>query len=364
MPSHPAGWETRENPTRLKNLLREAHVRLVAAGVKAGEAQERLAPAARLVADDDFWRHGGHGLAIYIGARDMHVYRVPLELPEMVVVGEQFHLKPLVGLAVGGGRFYILALSQDAVRMFAASRFHIEPVDLPGAPRNFGELERFIVAERSMQLHSGTHDQHPGKGRRSVIFHGQGGGNDETLEKRRLVDYCNMVDGAVRKLLATQDAPLVLAAPEPLAGLYRHANCYPYLQKQVVHGNQKAADIRTLHEQALEVVKDILDEGLRLALMRFERSAGTKLTSVSLPDILQAARAGRVDSLLVAVDEEKWGRFEPAEGVVDIHAARQNGDEELVNLAIAVTYAQAGSVHPLEKSEMPGGNPVAAMLRW
>jgi len=43
-------------------------------------------------------------------------YRLPIEFQELVVVSDQFHLKPLLYLINNDGRFYLLALSQNDVR--------------------------------------------------------------------------------------------------------------------------------------------------------------------------------------------------------------------------------------------------------
>ena len=51
----------------------------------------------------------------------MQVYRLTLEFESLVVVGDRFHLKPLLSLFFGDRYFYLLALSQNQVRFFQAT---------------------------------------------------------------------------------------------------------------------------------------------------------------------------------------------------------------------------------------------------
>jgi hypothetical protein len=44
-------------------------------------------------------------------------YRLPFPFQEFVVVTERFHVKPLLPLLSGDGQFYLLALSQNGVRV-------------------------------------------------------------------------------------------------------------------------------------------------------------------------------------------------------------------------------------------------------
>jgi hypothetical protein len=55
MPMHRAGVETKQNPTRCKNLLRQVEERLYASGARAAEVEAFLEPVQRLVTQYTFW---------------------------------------------------------------------------------------------------------------------------------------------------------------------------------------------------------------------------------------------------------------------------------------------------------------------
>jgi hypothetical protein len=134
MPTHRGGPDVQQDPIRLRNLLRDAEDQLLAQELRQPDVDALLAPARRLLDEPGFWHEQSDGLAVFVGASSFHHFSVPLDLSELVIVGEAFYLKPLLPLLTGDGRFYVLALSQNAVRLLQGTRHSVELIDLPGVP--------------------------------------------------------------------------------------------------------------------------------------------------------------------------------------------------------------------------------------
>ena len=117
MPTHRGGEGTREDPIRFQNLLRLAEERLVEKGMRTVDARSLLGPARSLEGYSPFWRHLNDGLAMYLAQGVFRYYALPIPLAEQLVVAEHFYIKPLLPLLSGDGRFYVLALSQNQVRL-------------------------------------------------------------------------------------------------------------------------------------------------------------------------------------------------------------------------------------------------------
>jgi hypothetical protein len=49
---------------------------------------------------------------------------------------------------------------------------------------------------------------------------------------------------------------------------------------------------------------------------------------------------------------------------VEIHSERQPGDEDLLNVAAIHAMFNGAKVYAVESDEMPGGGPLAAVLRY
>lgn len=79
-----------------------------------------------------------------------------MTLPTLAVATDRFHLKPLLQLLSGDGQFYILALSQNQVRLFQGNRYHVSGVELTDLPTSMAEALQLDNPQQNLQFHTGT----------------------------------------------------------------------------------------------------------------------------------------------------------------------------------------------------------------
>ena len=363
LPTHPAGMETRQDPVRLRNLLRQAAQQLIGAGTQPAQARDILAPAVALLDDASCWEHQRSGLAIFCAERVFHRYRVPLSLDEQVVVAHVFHITPLLPLLSGDGRFYVLALSSNDVRLWAATRQRMSEVPLPeGTPRSQAEALQYDDRERESQFHT----QAPRQGqRRSAVFFGHGGVSDE--QKTDPLRYFQLVDKGLQQLLHGQHAPLVVAAVDYLHPIFRAACTYPHLVEEGLVGSPDRVQQDELHDQAWRLVEPGFQAARHAALAQYGGLVGTGRTSTDLAEVLRAAAGGRVEILLVPTGVQRWGTYDSAAGMIELRDRVQPGDQDLLNLAAIQALAHGGEVYaiqPGEVPEVPDDVSLAAVLRY
>jgi len=363
VPSHSRGPATQEDPIRIKNLLARAQEQLVQTGVRPCAARDRLAEVSNLIGTKNFRWPRSDGLGVFLGNAAPIVLRLPVAPPEVVTVCDTYYIKPLLGTWRQDERFYLLELSQNVVRLLRASRYEVEPVELPKAPKDFAEFLQFDEFERHVEFHTGSAAHQPGRNR-PAVYHGQGGGSDEAPEKRQLMDYCRRIDAEVVKVLQGERAPLLLAAAEPLQGVYRQVSSYPQLDTRRVAGNPDEARTEELHRQAVELLEDDFAQPIRAAADRYGQAEHLGLVEHDLEGILKAASAHAIDVLLVSAGEQCWGRFHPEQGRLERHDVQQAGDEDLLNLAAVLAYRGGAAVHAVEREKVPGNAPAAATLRF
>ncbi|MBD0361532.1 MAG: hypothetical protein ICV55_01900, partial [Coleofasciculus sp. C3-bin4] len=131
------GAEIQQNPIRFKNLIREAESSLEENGLSNKEVSEILQPIQEVVdSDDNFWQQQNDGLAIFLTSGVCHYYSVPLNFDELVVVTDHFHLKPLLPVLTGDGRYYVLALSQQDIRLLECTRSSVREIQLEDVPKS------------------------------------------------------------------------------------------------------------------------------------------------------------------------------------------------------------------------------------
>jgi hypothetical protein len=357
LPTHRSGAETQQNPIRLRNLLDLAEARLVARDLRSTEAKAFLAPAEKLVADSDFWRRQGDGLAMFIGADGLRAFRLPVAFQELAVVGDRMHVKPLLALFSGTGRFYNLALSQNNVRLLQATAHHVGEADLDGAPRSLAEAMKYDEVEKSHQMH--TKGSFGTSGAGQLIGHGH-----EVDDKDRIKRFFQQVNHGLHAGLRDEQAPLVLAAVEYLMPIYREANTYAQVLDEGIVGNPDDLSADELARRGREIVAPRFHQAQADAVARYQQLAGTGGTASSVSEVVRAAVEGRVDVLLVAEDKQLWGSFDAETMAVELTDGSGVGDQDLLDLAVVETLLKGGSVYVVPAEEIPADSAVVGVLRY
>src|SRR5438270_577432 len=123
LPTHQeAGLAMQQDPLRLKNLLHQAQGILLARSIESAQIEALLEPIATLLTNQQTWKHLEEGLVVLRSPDTFLFYQLPLSLKEQVIVSDHFCLKPLLPLLINNRHFYILALSQNEVRLLKATR--------------------------------------------------------------------------------------------------------------------------------------------------------------------------------------------------------------------------------------------------
>jgi hypothetical protein len=358
MPTHRRGRETEQDPIRFRNLLREVEERLLDKGLRFPDVREILKPVERLVQEPGFWRHQSDGLAVFCTAEEFRYYRLPLPFEELVVISDRFHRRPLLPFFASDGHFYILALSQNQVRLLAGTRYTVDEIDLESMPTSMAEALQYERFEKQLQSHSGTSS---GTGGRSTMFHGQDIGDEA---KDRILRWFHMIDDGLPNLLTGRQSPLVLAGVEYLFPLYKEANSYPYLLEEGIPGNPEELTPEELHAQAWPLVQPTFVQAREKAVAQYSQWVGTGQTTADVKEAVLAAHHGQVDILFVAVGIQVWGNFDPSTDTVHMHQDPEPGDEDLLDLAAIQSTLNGGTVYAVEPEQMPDHASLAAVLRY
>jgi hypothetical protein len=359
MPTHVAGAEGQQDVVRLKNLAERAEQQLAAGWLRAPEARDLVASVHALSADRDFWERRSHGLALFLDRGSLRRYRVPMRLEEISLVNRRFHLKGLLPMLTSGNRFLILALSQHNVRLFEATEYQIEQVEVSGLPRRMDEALNLDGADRGSQSHFAMKG---GKGKQSSVFHGQGGIPDS--HKNELAQFFRMIDSALVPVLRDETTPLILAGVDYLLPIFRKACHYAHLAEPALAGNCDHLNARQIHEKAWPLVQPLLTATREQAAAKYRQLAGTGKASDDIREALPAAVAGRVESLFVASDQWLWGVCDSQGQVIDIHETPQPGDDDLLDTLAVNTLLNRGSVYAVKGLEVPSNKPLGAVLRF
>lgn len=358
LPLSGIGTRALQGGIQLKNLLREARAGLQARGLDPGGIESLLGPLEDLVTDLSFWNTQEDGVALFRSPGFTRAFHLPHAFAQRCVVGDHFFLKPLLPLVSSGETFYVLALSQNGTRLLEATCRTVRRLHPEGLPGSLVEALGEVKTAQYLQYHTAS-SAHGGQ---AAVFHGQGVGEGDVKEELRR--YLRQVESAMRKLLAGRTAPLVLAGAEPLPSLYREISAYPHLAAAPIPGNPEHLSDGELRDRAWDLVAPAWREERLRAAERFEDLSATPRASSDVTAILPAASHGRVDTLLLACDADLWGRIDDREGTVQVHAAPEAGDEDLLDAAARLSLLHGGTVYGVDRGEIPGGGQLAAVFRY
>ena len=329
-----------ENLVRVNNLVRQAEEKLSNI-TTTSEAWDILRPTIEVLRATIQPTENVRGFAAFACPGFHREFLLPMDLTELAAIGRRFFIRPLLPLFTENDRFYILTISQKHIRLFEANRFEAHEIHVEGLPADLDKPLNSEGYEKELQFHAAASG---GGGKRAIIFHG---GKDEP--KDRLANYLHKVSGTLFGSRSMQEAaPLVVAAVEYVAALYRKGNTYPNLVEDCVTGNPDLLSTQELHAKAWETVKPKLAMQRERAIANYNELAGASLTSHSLKEIYEAAPKGRVRTLIIASG---------------VHRFNEDGEDQL-NFAASETLLNGGIVYEVPPANMPDKADIAALYRY
>lgn len=373
LPMEKASDTIQQNPIRLKNALQEVGQELEARGLETNDINSLLREASNLVPDNPFWQHQSDGLALFISPEGTETYRLPIPFDTVININDRFYVKPLLRMLSGDGRFYVLALAQNEVRLLRGSRYsveeiHLEDEDLPEnldtmlRQLDIGGWRQALFRPESTISGHGDISMSTGRGGSQAIHSASYGVEEE--KKQRILEFFRLVDRAVREIIEGEDAPLVTAGVEYLNPIYEEANKYRHLLPEYVTGNPEQWSKEELHEKAWGIVAPRFEQAQEKDANDYNimKPRGQAIGDVA--EIVPAAAFERVDTLWVSAGEQVWGTFDPQSSVLSFDNERQPTSYDLLDYAAVQTLANSGKVYVVEPGQVPGGGVAAALLRY
>ncbi len=367
MDTFQAGSETRQNPVKLKNHLKEADKQLQSFKLPDEARNRILQPARRLLEDYDFWQHQHQGLALFISPKGARHYHLPFPVKESTVVANAFHLKPLMPLYTRDDQFFLLSLDQKHVHLYEGNRYSIREKPVPELPKSLAEALQYDDFEPLLNFHVAG-PTGAGAGQQSPVYHGQGGEKDQRRDQ--LLRFFREIDKALHEYLRESRKPLILSGVDYYFPIYQEASSYPHLVKKGIKRNSENMTERELHSKAWELVDQLFREEQNRAAERYKKLAmadsdsGKIKTADQFEDVIPAAFQGRVDTLFALRDHRQWGTFDERTLEVETDGKDSLDRKDLLDLAALYTIQHNGRVFLVSPENMPEDSSLAAILRF
>lgn len=298
-----------------------------------------------LIDDDDFWAHQASSLAVFATPDDHQVFRLANHLTESVHVASRFYVKPLLRTITFSQSAYVLALAQGSVRLLAVT------ADRPATEIAVPNMPSDVA---SVVHHASVPDRRP-SGRLQ-------GGEGQKVHMRQ---YARKIDHAIRPVLAGRDIPLILAATQPLEGIYRGVNRYPHLADQVLAGNPEAHTADELATAARGLLDEIYAAELAEQRELFEKRSSEGRAATDLSDVARAATFGAIATVFVDIDADVPGTIDETSGAIALEEdASEDRHYGVVDEIARRALLSSAHIYAVRAEDIPGGGPAAAILRY
>ena len=340
----PLTQEIGESQIALGNFIREAETQLQAVDFDKRELASIVQSLKDLQEDDEFWRFQAHSLAIFATAEKIRTYRLPNTLTPMVQVSDRLHLKPLFRAITFPHSAFILALSENAVRLLEmhndAPPVEVNLSDLPNDAAS--AAGKSTINDRS---HSG----------RLVGDEGQ---------NVRLEQYARKIDSALRSILAGRETPLILAATGRLASVFPQINSYSHLLAEAITDSPDRMTEQELGAAARPILDNHYAQQLTELRDLYQQRKQQRRTVTDMADAAKAATYGAIDTLMVDIDTVVPGFVNDETGAITLVKEDDAQAYGVVDEITARALSNGAKIFGVRKEDLPEGEQLAAILRY
>jgi hypothetical protein len=292
---------------------------------------------------DEFWKFQGHGLAVLATPNIVRTFRMAYRPRPCAEVADRFFLTPLVRAMTSPQDIYVLALAEKDVRLLRAF-VNLPPaiIHVPDLPKNAEEVaHRASIRERNQKGHL------------------QGSEATKFLQYK----FARRVDRVLSAALHGQSAPLVLAADEPLASIYRSINTFPGLIDETIAGNPNLLTDAQLADAVLPMLDRLYERELQAAIARYDALKPRRATT-DVSYAAHAVTAGAVDQLLVDLDIVIPGLVSEIDGSVTYSSSDSAEVYSVVDEIARRALYTGARVLGARRDNLPNRAPLVAILRY
>jgi len=293
-----------------------------------------------------------------LGAPNLfRVYRLQRTVPEVAIVADSFHLKPLMRILQSADRYHVLGVSRREVKLFEGNRDALDEIELaPEVPRTITEaLGEFSPEPLTVTSYS--------TGPGAAIRHGYGSKQDEIdADTER---FFRAVDRAVLEHHSQPSGlPLILAALPEHHGLFRQASQNRFLMADGIDVHPDALPAGVLRERAWRLVEPQYLARLAGLIEQFEQAKSKDLGSDDVALVAEAAVGGRVSTLLIEAERHIPGTIDKAWGCIVSGDLEHPEIDDLLDDLGEVVVSKSGEVVIVPAERMPTQTGLAAIYRF
>jgi hypothetical protein len=339
-PTHRNFPENRQDPIRIKNLVKQAGERLLAEFSKR-EVEPLLSRVEALAAAIDY-NYALDGLALFVNQDLAQKFYLPFQVKERVVVDQTFATRDLVYALNRSPRYWVLALSEQTTRLYEGWRDTLIEVTANGFPM--------------AQEGPGVTEPMPG---------GFGISKSAYRDERHR-QFFRQVDAALGQMAATDPLPLMLVGVDRNQAFFNEVSANKNLIAATLTGSHDKTPAHELAKLVWPLVQEHLARQHREILQEMEAAVNAGKYASGIDAAWRFAHEGRGAVLLVEEDfhypaqaDASGLRLAPANDLTG-----PNVFDDAVDELIETVLGKGGRVTFVENGALAGHQRLAMILRY
>ncbi len=324
------------------NLASDALAQVGDDGLSTAAKRNLESNLADIAEDDDFWQFQSESLVVFATPDKVRTFRLPNHLTDDVQVSDRFHLSPLLRAVAFPHGAIILVLARGSVRVVEMiGNLPAGEVRIPGMPDSAASVAgKASISGRSP------------KGR----LQGSEG------QKVHLLAYSRRIDEAMRPYLAGREEPVIVVANEPLRSIFLSVCSIDNIIDGQPTGVREDSPNLEIAAAARELLDSAYASEVQAFLATYASEAARRRATSKVSDIARSSTFGGVDTLLINMDANLPGIIDEEDGGVR-HEDDGAASYDILSEIACRTLLTGGSVFSVRQDDLPGPEPLAAILR-
>lgn len=340
LPTHRTSPDNRQDPIRLRNLVKEAGDRLLAEFSRR-DIGPLLARLEALTVQIDL-RYTLDGLALFVNRDFARTFYLTFTIKERVVIDETFATRDLVFALNRSPRYWVLALSEKPTRLYEGLRDTLVEVSDYGFP----------------MIHEGPGGAAP--------LPGGFGVRKSAYRDERHRQFFRQVDAAFTQVAGVDPLPTALVGVDKYLAFFREVSAHKRLVVTTLTGSHDKTPSHELVKLVWPLVEANLAGERDEVLKELSAAIATRRYASGIHETWHLAQQGRAAALLVeegfyypARLDDSGQHLIPAEdatapGVID----------DAVDELVETVLAKGGRVVFVDKGVLQGHQSIAMIARY
>lgn len=363
LPTHRSHPDNYQDPIRFRNLVKKLEESL-AQKYSEREFRPLFKPFETLLADHDFWQHTLDGLAVLSAPDLFRVYQLQRPVPELAIVAESFHLKPLMRILQSSDGYHILGISRHNVVLYEGNRDVLDKVQLPD---DFPQSSEEFAGQRTRESSVSSWTYDAGVGGAGTSGGGVPSGRDVKAEQMEAETdrFFRAVDRALLERYSRPSRyPLLIAALPEQSSLFRKISHNPFLLEASIDKHPDSLKIEELRASSWQVVEPYYLKRLAGLIEMFETARTQEMGDHDLAQVARSAVSGRVSTLLIEAERSIPGRIDETTGRIEFDDLRDPEVDDLLDDLGELVQKNGGEVVIVPAERMPTKSGIAAIYRF